>query len=103
MSRKKLNEKCRGRRNRRSERKAMANPIDTLKKIRGATWTELRSRSEQVFSAYTDQIGLSGKLPTDDEFTQLVDKSFFSGDRVTPETVYQKYFEISHNRFFPSF
>ena len=57
----------------------MANPIDTLKKLKGRTWTELRARGEQALSAYTEQIGLSGKLPSDDEFRQLIDKSQFNG------------------------
>ena len=57
----------------------MANPLDKLKKIKGRTWTELRSRGEQVFSAYTEQIGLSGKLPNDQEFLQLkwIDLGFY--------------------------
>ena len=48
--------------------KTMANPIDKLKKIKGKSWTEIRTRGEQAISGYTEQIGLSGKLPSDEEF-----------------------------------
>ena len=52
----------------------MANPLETLRKIKGRSWSEIRSRSEQVFSVYAEQAGLSGNLPTDEEFLNLIDK-----------------------------
>ncbi len=81
----------------------MANPIDTLKKLKGRTWTEIRARGEQAFSAYTEQIGLSGKLPSQDEFLQLVDRSAFEGKKITAETLFEKFYENADERFFPSF
>lgn len=81
----------------------MANPIETLKKLKGRTWTELRARGEQALSAYTEQIGLSGKLPSDDEFIQLIHHNYFEKGLVTEETLFKKFYEISHDKFFPSF
>lgn len=81
----------------------MANPIDTLKKIKGRTWEELRARGEQALSAYTEQIGLSGKLPSDDEFNQLIDKSLFGKTAITKQILFSKFYENGDERFFPSF
>ena len=55
----------------------MANPLDKIRKLKGRSLKEIRERGGQVISAYTEQIGLSGKLPTDDEFQHLIDQSFF--------------------------
>jgi hypothetical protein len=81
----------------------MANPIDKLKKLKGRTWTELRARGEQALSAYTEQIGLSGKLPSDDELRQLIDKSYFNGEEISQDTLFSKFYENSGKSFFPSF
>lgn len=81
----------------------MGNPLDKLKKIKGRTWTEIRSRGGQVFSAYTEQIGLSGKLPNDAELIQLIDKSYFSQEKITPDALLQRFYELSQTGFFPSF
>ena len=81
----------------------MANPIDTLKKLKGRTWEELRARGEQALSAYTEQIGLSGKLPSDDEFNQLIDRSLFGKSAITKQSLFSKFYENGSERFFPSF
>ncbi len=81
----------------------MANPIDTLKKLKGRTWTEIRARGEQALSAYTEQIGLSGKLPSDSELLQLVDKTYFNGAKLTKELLFEKFYENADESFFPSF
>jgi hypothetical protein len=82
----------------------MANPIDKIKKIKGKSWTEIRARGEQALSVYTEQIGLSGKLPTDDELIKLIDKSHFEAtEKITPETLLKKFREDSEYAFFPSF
>jgi hypothetical protein len=81
----------------------MANPIETLKKLKGRTWTEIRARGEQAFSAYTEQMGLSGKLPTDDDFVQLIHGNHFADETVNPETLAQKFYETAAEKFFPSF
>ena len=72
---------------------AMANPIETLRKLKGRTWTELRARGEQALSAYTEQIGLSGKLPNDEEFYQLIDKSYFNGVTISKDALFSAFYE----------
>lgn len=79
------------------------NPLDKLKKLKGRSWTEIRARGEQAFSVYTEQIGLGGKLPTDDELTQLLNKSFFGKGKITAEILQDRFFETSGETFFPSF
>jgi hypothetical protein len=81
----------------------MGNPIDKLKKIKGRSWDELRTRGGQVFSVYSEQIGLSGKMPTDAEFAQLIDKSFFGKSPIIAEGLWVKFFKNGDTRFFPSF
>jgi hypothetical protein len=79
------------------------NPLEKLKKLKGRSWTEIRSRGEQAFSVYTEQIGLGGKLPTDDELQQLLNKAVFGKGRITAEILFDRFFEISGETFFPSF
>src|SRR5215213_5342709 len=79
------------------------NPLDKLKKLKGRTWTEIRSRGEQAFSVYSEQIGLGAKLPTDDELHELLNKSVFGKGRITPEILFDRFFELSAETFFPSF
>lgn len=81
----------------------MANPLDTLKKMKGKSWAELRTRGEQMFSARTEQIGLSGKLPTDEEFADLIDDSFFGGETPTTTDLFIKFYEDAEYNFFPAF
>ena len=81
----------------------MANPIDKIKKIKGKTWTEIRTRGEQAISARTDQIGLSGKLPSDEELTHLVDKSFLGREKITAEKLFEQFFAEAEYTFFPAF
>ncbi|MCY7377250.1 MAG: heparinase II/III family protein [Pyrinomonadaceae bacterium] len=81
----------------------MANPLDTLKKMKGKSWTELRMRGEQMIAARTDQIGLSGKLPTDEEFFALIDDSYFGGETPTATDLFVKFYEDAEYSFFPSF
>lgn len=80
----------------------MANPLETLRKIKGRSWSEIRTRSEQVFSVYAEQVGLSGKLPTDEEFLNLIDKTAFSKTEINAKHLREKFFEHSEYSFFPS-
>jgi Heparinase II/III-like protein/Heparinase II/III N-terminus len=82
---------------------AMVNPLDRLKKLKGRSWTEIRSRGEQAFSVYSEQIGLGGKMPSDEELIQLLNKSFFGKGKITPEILFDRFFENSDETFFPSF
>lgn len=81
----------------------MANPLDKLKKIKGRSWDELRTRGGQVVSIYSEQIGLTGKLPTDAEFVQHIDKSYFGKSPIIAEGLWVKFFKNANTRFFPSF
>lgn len=81
----------------------MANPIDTLRKLKGRSLHEIRVRSEQAISARTEQIGLSGKLPTNEEFSTLIDKSFFESENPIPENLRAVFYEQTRNSFFQSF
>lgn len=81
----------------------MANPLDKLKKMRGKSWEELRTRGGQVFSAKTEQLGLSGKLPTDSELFRLFEKSAFGKTEISPESSLKKFYESGEFCFFPAF
>lgn len=81
----------------------MANPIETLRKLKGRSLREIRVRGEQALAARTEQIGLSGKLPTDAEFAGLIDKSAFAGENFSAESLRAKFYEIGENSFFQSF
>lgn len=81
----------------------MANPIDTLRKLKGRSLKEIRVRSEQAIIARSEQIGLSGKLPTNEEFATLIDKSFLGGENASPERLMTEFFEQSKTSFFQSF
>ncbi len=81
----------------------MVNPLDKIKKLKGKSLEELRTRGGQVFSAYSDQIGISGKLPTDKELSQLMDSDYFDSRAFTPQMFFDKFYETSKTNFFPSF
>ena len=81
----------------------MANPIDTIKKMRGKSWEELRTRGGQVLSVYSEQIGLSGKLPSDAEFAGLFEQSHFGNEKISPENVMGLFYDNADYSFFPSF
>ena len=83
----------------------MANPLETIKKFKNRSWKEIRTRGEQAFSAKSEQVGLSGKLPTDEEFWKLLDKSQFDTAEtpISAAKIYEKYRENSEFSFFPSF
>lgn len=81
----------------------MSNPLETLKKLKGRSWEEIRTRGGQAFAVYTEQFGLSGKLPTDSELYSLIDKSQFGEKELTAENLLEKFYENSLNSFFPSF
>ena len=81
----------------------MANPLDKIKKMKGRSWSELRVRSGQMFTSRTDQIGLSGKLPSNEEFFDLIDDSYFGGERPNATDLFIKFYEDAEYNFFPSF
>jgi hypothetical protein len=81
----------------------MTNPLDTIKKLKGKSLEEIRIRGGQVFSAYSEQIGISGKIPTDQELHQLLETSLFKDKNLTPQIIFDKFYETSQETFFPSF
>ncbi|HEX8250353.1 MAG TPA: heparinase II/III family protein, partial [Pyrinomonadaceae bacterium] len=81
----------------------MANPLDKIRKLKGRSFKEIRARSGQALSVYTEQIGLSGKLPTDEEFHQLIDQSFFSERTPDDRMLFEAFFKHGNQAFFQSF
>jgi len=81
----------------------MANPIDKLKKIKGRSWDELRTRSGQAVAAYGEKIGFGGRVPTDEEFERLLVPEPFAISGVSAESLWLQFFRGSEERFFPSF
>jgi hypothetical protein len=85
------------------ETAAMANPLDKIKKMKGRSFKELRTRSEQALTARAEQIGLSGKLPSDTELFGLIDNAAFGTNDVRIEDLYEKFYEDAQFNFFPAF
>ena len=81
----------------------MVNPLETIKKIKGRSFKELRTRGGQAISARAEQIGLSGKLPSDTELFALVDSQAFGADDITIEDLRDKFYEDAQFNFFPAF
>ncbi len=81
----------------------MSNPFDKIKKMKGRSWSEIRARGEQAITARAERIGLSGNLPTDEEFIGLVDESFFGAGNITPEKIFERFCEDAEYNFFPAF
>ncbi len=81
----------------------MANPLETIKKLKGRSWEEIRTRGEQAFFVYSEQIGLSGKLPTDQAFRRLLDKSNPGRGHAAPADLRRVFYENAERSFFPAF
>ncbi|MCB1025489.1 MAG: alginate lyase family protein, partial [Acidobacteria bacterium] len=81
----------------------MSNPLEKIKKLKGRSWTEIRTRGKQTISAYAEKVGLSGSLPTDDELRKLVHSSDFGDGLITADLLYDKFYEYGSQNFFPSF
>ena len=81
----------------------MANPLETIKKMKGRSWEEIRARGGQALSVYSEQIGFGGKLPDDNEFYGLIDKAEFPQRTVTAQNLSEKFFANAQTAFFPSF
>ena len=81
----------------------MANPLKTLRKLKGRSLKEIRTRGEQAFAARREQIGLGGKLPDDKEFAALLDESRFGGRDLSPENLFNEFYEQGKKTFFQSF
>ncbi len=80
----------------------MSNPLETLKKLKGRSWTELRTRGSQAISVYTEKMGLTGGLPSENEVWNLIDRSYFGGEEASLKNLLTNFRETSANSFFPS-
>jgi hypothetical protein len=81
----------------------MSNPLDKLKKLKGRSWSEIRTRGEQVISGYSEKIGFGSKIPSDESFLQLLDKQFFSSSKITSEVLRYEILDSFEFTFFASF
>ncbi len=71
----------------------MANPTETLTKINGES--RIKARGEQPEHG--------GKLPSDEEFAGLLDKSRFETGNVSAEILFEKFYRNAESAFFQSF
>lgn len=82
----------------------MTNALRKIKKLKGRSLEEIRTRGGQALSAYTEQIGIGGKLPTDRDIYQLTNKSKFNKDTTfSSQLLYNRFYDDSIDSFFPSF
>ncbi len=81
----------------------MPKSLETFRKLKGRSWDELKTRGSQAVYVYTDQIGLTGNLPTDGEFRRLLKKNVSAGKSFSAENLLAKFYENSLTSFFPSF
>lgn len=80
------------------------NPLAMLKKLKGKSLEEIRTRGGQVLSAYTEQIGISGGLPSDKDLYQLLEKSQFPKKTTfNAKVLSDKFYQNSRTSFFSSF
>ena len=80
----------------------MTKPLDKFKKLKGRSWDEIRTRGSQAVSGYSEQIGLTGKLPSDSEFKNLINPADLTDENFTAESLLEKFYENSLESFFPS-
>jgi Heparinase II/III-like protein/Heparinase II/III N-terminus len=80
----------------------MSNPLETLRKLKGRSLKELRTRSEQAITAYSEQMGFGGKVPHDEEFFEMVNRDAVGG-RVSAESLLKSFQATSEGSFFPAF
>lgn len=81
----------------------MGNPLEMLKKLKGRSLKEIRTRGEQAVSVYTEKIGFGGKLPTDKEFFSLIDAKFFGSETVDADLLAEAFYRSGKTSFFQSF
>lgn len=81
----------------------MAKPLDTIKKMRGRSVSELLSRGGQAVSAYRDQMGLGERDLSDGEFFKLLDRRRFRDPDAVAERVAKVFFQNADEHFFRSF
>lgn len=82
---------------------AIVKPLEKIRKIKGRSFKEIKTRGEQALNARAEQIGLSNKLPTDAELFELIEKKAFGLDTITAEDLFDKFYEDAVFNFFPAF
>jgi hypothetical protein len=81
----------------------MVNPLDAIKKLRGRSWDELRTRGGQALSVYTEKIGLKEGAPTDDEFWKLIEPGYFEEEEISLKNLLLLFRERAADKFFLPF
>lgn len=80
-----------------------ANRLEKLKKLRGRSFDEIRQRGEQAISAYGEQLGFGAKLPSDEEFSKLLDDELFGTTAPKSEQLLESFGSWRGAQFFPAF
>ena len=81
----------------------LATPLQKIKKLRGRSLDEIRQRGGQVLSAYGEQLGLTGGLPTDEEFSKLLNAELFDRSVPSAEQLLESFGSWRGAQFFASF
>jgi hypothetical protein len=81
----------------------LASPLEKLKKLRGRSLDEIRQRGEQALSAYGEQLGFGGKLPTNEEFAKLLNADLFGTATPAPGQILESFGSQPGAQFFPAF
>lgn len=79
----------------------MPNPIEKLKKLRSLD--EVLTRGGQALSVYREQRLGGGEVPSDADFTKLVDRLRFGKKPIIAETLWSSFFSNGASKFFLSF
>ena len=80
----------------------MSKSLDKFRKLKGRSWDEIKTRGSQAVYTYADQIGLTGKLSTDEEFQKLL-KNSLQNKNISAENLRENFYQNSLSSFFPSF
>ncbi|MCS6873471.1 MAG: heparinase II/III family protein [Pyrinomonadaceae bacterium] len=77
-------------------------PFRIVRKIKDGSLEEIRTRSSQAFSVYSEKIGFGKKLLSDEEFLSSLNKELLGG-KVDGEGLRRFFYLDSRKRFFKSF
>lgn len=79
----------------------VAKPLNKIKNIRSLD--EILTRGGQAISVYREQRRGGNSVPTDGEFTHLIDADQFGKTPIVAETLWQKFYKNADEKFFPTF
>ena len=74
-----------------------------LKKLRGKSFAELRTRGRQTATVFAEQIGAAGAPPSDARFRKLFDEKIFSENKTVAESLLANFQNNSCAKFFQAF